>query len=1222
MNRLADRLTEGLELTEELLAEKMLEPDPDRRDWPAVSVRAEFAVRTFRDKVLPLHPRAVGETLDADATRETRVLHLAQEVAALAHVAGDAAEADRILSTAEALADAETAEEMAAARRQPDAFVHLNHGLWLQRHGERRAAGRRFRQARGKSNDPAFRRALRRARAATPADGPSRHRVLGFGTDLHGQQDVRADGSYRTLYCLFAFWIPLVPLAAFRMRKAASGRDECVARESLDRASATWRALAAATVAALVIGIGVSAYLSSPSRQLGLALHDARAAEAAGDSNAAYSRYRVAAVTYGPQTDVGEAIEGMLRVLATSVKEPCTAEQMPAVTGVVAAFETLPASVPRGAAADRLAQRLEQWAGAIGDDGIVRARAALAVLEMAARVAPDRGAARMAHARRRLADQLAVDRPLDALLHYARLEPDAPTLRARYAVLAGLGDASALWVEAEPEVRDWIGSARASMPAEMGEVAGRLQRAQDAESKHRALVADANESQLRQALAASPGSHTLVVAVAAARRARGDAAGCLRELSRLGPEGRLPAAGRRLLGQCLADGGDNERAERVLEVFLEDRLAPFQQARKAYDAAAEKKRAALSARYDDGEVPDVSKAVEAAATGDAKREAYDIWVEREMAADRTLEDLRARYLRLGTVVPASLALGTLQLRRGSEAEGEPRLALLNRAQATFLSVHAEAEGSVELKLGLGQVYHRLGKPEEGDRELNALVARKDPELTLDVAEVYRELGLAQRAQSLAEDVYRSTGADRWKYQAASKIALLVHDLDEAALWLSRCDPTSPRVTIDKLEVEARRKLRDGDPVGADRAYAQAAAYHDRAGAHDPIAVNNAAVALLGRFDATGDLAHLNGAIQRLEVTVVLQGDNTIALSNLASALETATAAEVLGRRVRARVLLLSEGERRSLQQSLLLGAERAALLDELTHGPYFSRLGEATRQEAVLAPWDDTPFWREERWLSWQHDAAGLERLARRLEARPSVERKARTPHAEPARPTPTPAPEGAAAKERQRRVIRSNARLARARAAGHVPTLAAAWMLHGDVLADTTCRVDDVAACASVIAAYRKAAELWPGAGFESDVAAALLKKALFEVTVASPALKQAWDAASERRSLTLLAYEQASSPAGADLLAAFRAHADLRESARLRRGWAADTASSTDWVVARLTGDAELQRLAGEGLRRRDAVMDRRVEAALRESVDKYAEAVIAEALGTPAEVAAAAH
>jgi len=1211
------RLVDSIDVSEELLAEEWLEPDPKRADWSLIAARSEFVVRTFRDKVLAVVPAGLEGVPEAEAAAvRERVVRLAEDVAAVAAASGDSMGADWVLSGAASLAAPEIAEELTAARQELPVFVGIRHAAWLQRRGRAVAAAPRWMQLRWSTTNAALLRAMRRARSVPDAGvrrGPALGRWLGFGTGLYGAREKHGDGSYLSTLCLSALWIPILPLATYRVRPFGESY-ELLGREPLGSMARLWASMTVLLAIGFCGLIGLALHQSSPGYEFREAMQRAQAAEKTGNTKGAANQYRLAVGTFAGRTDVSAAVDAAVRLKAGVVTAPCRADSIPAVSELVTMFRAFPAAARSAAPSERMVERLETCAREIGEATIENTRAGLVVVEMAHGVASVEARARLSRRgvemRRTLADALAVDRPLDALFQHRELAGDAAARASARKILDGFGDASALWADAAPEIRAWlgVGTPAAGAPAELQ---SRLEQAQKAEADFVEVARAGNEQDLTRALAAHPGSHTLQIALAARRRAEGDARGCLRILNGLGVAGRLPSSGRRLLGQCLADTDDRDRAETVLDEFLEDRRVPFQRARAAYDSAAQRLRQSLNNRYDNGAAPDIAKAMKAAATAEQKNDLYESWIAREMAADRNLEGLRQSYVRFASIVPASLTLGTLQLRRAAEAEGSERKALLTSAEKTFLSIREEAGDSAEYRLGLGQVYHRLGKPEDGDRELQAVVTLKDPEHTLHAAEVYRELGLQQRARQLAEQVYNSRAERGWRYYAASKMAHLANDLDEQALWLSRADPASPEIQLLKLEVDAERKMRDGDYGSADRAYMRAAEERDKLASHDATALNNAAMAVLGRYRASGEPAHLRGAIDRFERSVGLSADNTILLSNLGSAVELAAVVEVLEKHLRTKPLLLSEGDASDLFDSLMHGSLRPGLLREIAGGPRLSRLGEVTRQEQILAPWRNEAYWLELRWLRWRGDVAGLESLARRVEALPQVDRvgKAEKTPAAKATPEVEPQHEDETVASR-RRIARSKERLARASAARHAPTLAAAWMFHGDVLDGEACDADHIASCAAVVAAYRKAVELWPQAGFERDLASALFNKAAFEAMSAWPEMKTAWQSDDNRRSLGMFTYKTFMTPAAASRLAALRENAELRESARLRQAWAATLGQPFDWMLARLAGDAELERLSAEGLRRPDAVLERRAQAVLLGASSDELRAVIAEA------------
>src|SRR5690606_17916881 len=98
--------------------------------------------------------------------------------------------------------------------------------------------------------------------------------------------------------------------------------------------------------------------------------------------------------------------------------------------------------------------------------------------------------------------------------------------------------------------------------------------------------------------------------------------------------------------------------------------------------------------------------------------------------------------------------------------------------------------------------------DEGEAEFRRALAENDPVVTLDAARAYRELGMIERAISLAESVHQ-TSEPPHTHSAALFIASSSDDLDAVETWLGRADTRSPQVRIRLLSVEAHRLAREG-----------------------------------------------------------------------------------------------------------------------------------------------------------------------------------------------------------------------------------------------------------------------------------------------------------------------------------------------------------------------------------------------------------------------------
>jgi hypothetical protein len=533
------------------------------------------------------------------------------------------------------------------------------------------------------------------------------------------------------------------------------------------------------------------------------------------------------------------------------------------------------------------------------------------------------------------------------------------------------------------------------------------------------------------------------------------------------------------------------------------------------------------------------------------------------------------------VVPASLTLGTVKLRRAADAEGETRRDHLDAAERAFLAIREEAEGTPEYHLGFGQVLYRLGRPAEGDKELSAILDRRQPELTLQVADAYRELGITARAREITEALYSGSADQDWKWRAAFSRAHLALDLRDEELWLGRSDPRSPEVKRLLLEAKAGRLLADGKRVEADRAYAQVAAILDRDAAHNAVAANNAAIAWLGRHAATGELAHLRQAVGRLESAARLAPDSALLLGNLRDALARLGELTVLERWIRTRTLLVGGGETHTLLELLAAGSLRPDVLRAIGADPSFRRALDVARQEQVLAPQKAESYDLELWWPRRSADVAGLGALAARLERVPAIDGGDREEVRKRWRSGKMDAERRADA---EKSLARARERLAGAETAGHAPTVAAAQLLLADSLDDMTYFSPRDELFREAVEASRTARRLWPEAGLEAGLARSLERLAVWSALPSSPALKKAWDEERRRLPLYLILHRALAGPGSAEVRGALRGRPEIRETAELLRVSAARLPGIEEWVFARVTGDATLEELAARAFARAD--------------------------------------
>ncbi|HYO68355.1 MAG TPA: hypothetical protein VEU33_19970 [Archangium sp.] len=1199
MERL-NTLAEDIRHVAGLLAEDVLEPDPERTDWSGMKVRVDM-VREGMERVLDGVSGALEEADEAGmkALVRKRVAGVASRVAALLQATGSAEGCRRLLDKALKLSeDASQRAELEAALAEPEVFCRFAYAGWLLGKGRFDKADSLLKRVVKDTRQPVLKQMARSAlRGSRPLEGaPSLFRINGCGVGLYGKRDEAPDGSYVATYFISLIFIPVFPLTAYRVREVEGNAYQFYSKESLGPVTRTWQRLVLAGVAGMFLWSGVDGYLNSPERLARLALEEARTAEATLPREQAIERYRSVIDAHTDDSARARAADAVVRLSLEGLPTPCTKDTVEAVGRVVTGISTLPSSAISGEPSARFGERLDACAREIGQETTADVRAALTVVEDALRVAgtPALKERRVALMRGQ-AERLVKAQPLRALSLYVKL-PGKESLDAAEAIIDTFGEAPSLWLEASGDVEAWT-KHKAQDTSRGDKVAlyrERLEEAFATTAKDKALIEEGDEAKLARALKASPGNQELAVAMASLARARGDAKEAMATLTSLGPLGRLTGEAQMMLGLCYRDLGQLPEADAVLSSYIADRLEPFQSVQRKYEEAAKALQERLIARARTGQLPaEVMKRLEVASgSEEQQRKIFDEWLSEQMEADSGLEKLREEYLRHQSVVPASLMLGMLKLMRANETEGEARQALLGEAERVFLSIRQDAEGDPRFHLGLGQVYHRLGRSEEGDKELRGVVERKEPALTLQVVHVYRELDRLDQARPLCEEVYDTATEPELKYGAATMLARMATDDDEEEKWLRKGDPNSPTIQDDLLQVQATRALREGRLEDADRALAKNVAFRAREAKHSSTAANNTATALMSRYRASGDVTHLRSAVKYLEDAVRLAPDNALVVGNLASAHEYLGKVTVLERFVRTKPLHLQDGEAQELLAVLLEGPLREEVLKALDADPSLRRSQELSQQEQTLSPGKAAAWERQLLWLRWHRDTQGMASLAKRLETLPSFEGSVGVLARKKWESGEMDAQVG---KWMVQGVTWAEATLKRAKQTNHAPTIAAAWHLMGEALDKQRYYDPKLEQLDRMVEAYREAGKLWPQFGVTGSLKWALATVAMERGAAKSEALGKVWKEERRIRGMGTIMHQALTGPASAEVAAALRAQPELKEAAEHARARAKVRPEMTDWVLAKAAGDVVLEQAAAAVFARPDVELKLAIDARL---------------------------
>jgi hypothetical protein len=340
--------------------------------------------------------------------------------------------------------------------------------------------------------------------------------------------------------------------------------------------------------------------------------------------------------------------------------------------------------------------------------------------------------------------------------------------------------------------------------------------------------------------------------------------------------------GARILGAIYAGLGRIEDSHRLLRPYVMTRLKQLQSAAEAYEQA---QTAALKAAYE---------ALNSQAAGHDWYAAYKAkdeagqqqmvqeWLRQRIGGDPVIAAAETRLRAVAPVVPVALDLGIVTIQRAQGlADPALRKAELEEAERIFLAIRGIAGETDAYRQWLAQVDYWLGKPEEGRKLLDELLAAKQRDVAtlLAVSEVLREVGDRHGASALAEESYKAAKTDEDRHHAALQRSLLFTDGDDHIAWLERCDQKSPYVTAELPAARGTKAHRDGrDQEAISELTRSLAAW--TAMPRSASSLNNGATVAQGLYGISGDPEHLRIACSRLEEAFLLMPSHTVLLQNL------------------------------------------------------------------------------------------------------------------------------------------------------------------------------------------------------------------------------------------------------------------------------------------------------------------------------------------------------
>jgi tetratricopeptide (TPR) repeat protein len=418
-----------------------------------------------------------------------------------------------------------------------------------------------------------------------------------------------------------------------------------------------------------------------------------------------------------------------------------------------------------------------------------------------------------------------------------------------------------------------------------------------------------------------------------------------------------------ILGRVYAGKGEHDKAIQLLEPLLNARLPNLQRAEKRMKEVGEQVEKSLVEELKSGKAPGFDYNRYEAAAKEQKGAMINAWMRNRLMEDANLraaqEELRAQE----GVVRIAMDLGIVLLQRARQlGEAGTRRNELERAEKVFLSVRDVAGESTGYQLYLGQVYYWLGKPAEGRKLFDNVLAstKRSSEMLLAIGHTLREVGAVSEARPLMEEAYNKETDLNRKQDAALTRSLVSIDLDDRIKWLERAKPDMPEVRASLSDARGRKAAEEGKDAEAIRHYREAIEVYNKQPENEAT-LNNSAIVHFALFTLTHDREDFVRGAARMDRAIKLKSSDTILLHNAGNMVLQGAVAEVLGNSLDLKALKQPGGA--DLLPYLYRNAqEKQKVVEALGRHPGLVQARGYLERLVVLAP-KNSRSWAEMAWL-------------------------------------------------------------------------------------------------------------------------------------------------------------------------------------------------------------------------------------------------------------------
>lgn len=953
--------------------------DPSRTRWQDV---APLLAGIEQDALVALEQlSAIQDEQDRVGLQQAAAWGIAR-AGALLHNAGRKAGSTLICAAADL--DPEQ-PALRFGRTDPDGLVGLMHALAVHADGDVRRAETIVDDLLHRDANPDLARAARRITRAARAQpsAPEPQLWLGCGTSLVGRRHAHSDGSYVATLCLCLFYVPIVPLAAYRVREHRPGRYRFLAPVRFTRAAAVARAgLVVGGVLGLLGGCGL-VYYNSPGLRADRAIEAVRAEVGEQPPSEAAKTWMRFLNSAEGQTRVSlrsEAVAALVQSWIAEVPAPFTADNLVDARRVTTDYLALPEPWRGVRGARPLLEALRAWAEAVPEDKDRRA-----LLSFADEVLTPNPPGALLSAQRSFGlvrgDLWRAQRSLEAIGAYAWVleRPEAPAKSAELVEQASLR--WSLVLEERLRLQEWLQKAEPypeTKPARdaLTQALARSDALSESRERNERLEA-ADLQALRAWVQRDPGDAEALVQLAQAIASTGDLAEAEQTILQAARPEWLTASEQGLLAQIWVGTGRSVQAEDLLEAQISRRLPLLRSAQALYRDRLDLIERELDEEIESGRVPERMKGPMRTRRQTEVGAAYDEELAQRKANDPLLAQRRRTYRQASTVIDTAIDVGGMKLQRANLETGAQRARLLQEAERAFLAGAEAAGDNPDYHLRLGTVFYRLGKSQAGEQQFGRVLALGSHGWDLAVARAYRELDRDWRARAIAERVYNDSSGSMAD-AAAGLLAHLARTVESEKTWLERVVQPSPGTQARLAGTRAALASRDLKFAQAAKEYEAEYQIWLSLGEDSDFALNNRALALARRFEETGEHALLVRAVEDLGKSVRLQPDSSIALQNHSDVLAQLAATDLLKRWIDPAQLALTG---RTLQRTLtrLATGPLRAQVREISAQPRVLESGQQARRARLLAPGDTHGYRRALLFAGLRKSLGPLKDLGREM---------------------------------------------------------------------------------------------------------------------------------------------------------------------------------------------------------------------------------------------------